>query len=197
MKPLYRFLLILAAWAAVLSTATANEVYKINTAHSSISFKVHQYLAVTNGKFKKFGGTIDIDRDHPEKSSVVAKIDVRSIDTGIRKRDDHLRSAEFFNVGKFSEITFKSQSVKQTGQQSGDIMGDFTMHGVTKPITLHVKLLTPLRDEASMQHSRWEVTTAPLKRRDFGLMFGSSTEAVSGIGQEVAINIEIEAVKSR
>jgi polyisoprenoid-binding protein YceI len=197
MKPLYRFLLILAAWAAVLSTATANEVYKINTAHSSISFKVHQYLAVTNGKFKKFGGTIDIDRDHPEKSSVVAKIDVRSIDTGIRKRDDHLRSAEFFNVGKFPEITFKSQSVKQTGQQSGDIMGDFTMHGVTKPITLHVKLLTPLRDEASMQHSRWEVTTAPLKRRDFGLMFGSSTEAVSGIGQEVAINIEIEAVKSR
>jgi polyisoprenoid-binding protein YceI len=197
MKPLYRFLLILAAWAAVLSTATANEVYKINTAHSSISFKVHQYLAVTNGKFKKFSGTIDIDRDHPEKSSVVAKIDVRSIDTGIRKRDDHLRSAEFFNVGKFPEITFKSQSVKQTGQQSGDIVGDFTMHGVTKPITLHVKLLTPLRDEASMQHSRWEVTTAPLKRRDFGLMFGSSTEAVSGIGQEVAINIEIEAVKSR
>jgi polyisoprenoid-binding protein YceI len=197
MKPLYRFLLILAAWAAVLSTATANEVYKINTGHSSISFKVHQYLAVTNGKFKKFSGTIDIDRDHPEKSSVVAKIDVRSIDTGIRKRDDHLRSAEFFNVGKFPEITFKSQSVKQTGQQSGDIVGDFTMHGVTKPITLHVKLLTPLRDEASMQHSRWEVTTAPLKRRDFGLMFGSSTEAVSGIGQEVAINIEIEAVKSR
>lgn len=197
MKPLYRSLLILAAWAAVLSTATANEVYKIDTAHSSISFKVHQYLAVTNGKFKKFSGTIDIDRDHPEKSSVVAKIDVRSIDTGIRKRDDHLRSAEFFNVGKFPEITFKSQSVKQTGQQSGDIVGDFTMHGVTKPITLHVKLLTPLRDEASMQHSRWEVTTAPLKRRDFGLMFGSSTEAVSGIGQEVAINIEIEAVKSR
>jgi polyisoprenoid-binding protein YceI len=197
MKPLYRFLLILAAWAAVLSTATANEVYKINNAHSSISFKVHQYLAVTNGKFKKFSGTIDIDRDHPENSSVTAKIDVRSIDTGIRKRDDHLRSAEFFNVGKFPEITFKSQSVKQTGQQSGDIMGDFTMHGVTKPITLHVKLLTPLRDEASMQHSRWEVTTAPLKRRDFGLMFGSSTEAVSGIGQEVAINIEIEAVKSR
>jgi polyisoprenoid-binding protein YceI len=197
MKPLYRFLLRLAAWAAVLSTATANEVYKIDTAHSSIGFKVHQYLAVTNGKFKQFTGTIDIDRDRPENSSVVAKIDVRSIDTGIRKRDDHLRSAEFFNIGKFPEITFKSRSVKQTGQQSGDIMGDLTMHGVTKPITLHVKLLSALRDEAAMQHSRWEITTAPLKRRDFGLVFGSSTEAVSGIGQEVAINIDIEAVKSR
>jgi polyisoprenoid-binding protein YceI len=183
--------------ATILSTATANEVYKIDTRHSRIGFKVHQYLGVTNGKFKKFSGTIDLDRDHPENSSVTAKIDVRSIDTGIRKRDDHLRSAEFFDVGKFPEIAFKSRSVKQTGQQSGDIVGDFTMHGVTKPITLHVKLLSPLGDEAAMRHSRWEVTTAPLKRRDFGLMFGSSAEAVSGIGQEVAINIEIEAVKSR
>ncbi len=119
-----------------------------------------------------------------------------SIDTGIKKRDDHLRSAEFFNVTKYPEITFKSRSVKQTGPQGGDVLGDLIMHGVTKPITLHVKLLTPMRDEASVQRSRWEVTTDSLKRRDFGLMFGSATEAVSGIGQEVAIRIEIEAVRS-
>ena len=119
-----------------------------------------------------------------------------SIDSGIKKRDDHLRSAEFFNVTKYPEVTFKSRSVKQTGPQSGDILGDLTMHGVTKPITLHVKLVTPIRDEASMQRSRWEVTTDPLKRRDFGLMFGNATEAVSGIGQEVALRIEIEAVRS-
>jgi polyisoprenoid-binding protein YceI len=197
MNPLSRFLVILAASTAILSTAPANEVYKIDTRHSRIGFKVHQYLAVTSGKFKKFSGTIDLDRDHPENSSVVAKIDVRSIDTGIRKRDDHLRSEDFFDVGKFPEITFKSRSVKQTGPQSGDIVGDLTMHGVTKPITLHVKLLTPLGDQAAMKHSRWEITTTPLKRRDFGLMFGSSAEAISGIGQEVTINIDIEAVKSR
>ena len=117
-----------------------------------------------------------------------------SIDTGIKKRDDHLRSPEFFNVAKYREITFKSRSVKQTGPQSGDIMGDLTLHGVTKPVTLRVKLVTPVSDEA---RTRWEVTTEPLKRRDFGLMFGSATETVSGISQDVAIKIDIEAVKSR
>jgi polyisoprenoid-binding protein YceI len=101
-----------------------------------------------------------------------------------------------FNVAKFPEITFRSRTVKQTGQQSGDIFGDLTMHGVTKPITLHVKLATSLRDEGSLQRTRWEVTTAPLNRRDFGLVFGSATEAVSGIRQDVAVKIDIEAVKS-
>ena len=126
-----------------------------------------------------------------------ARIQVGSIDTRIKKRDDHLRSPEFFNVAKFPEITFKSRSVKQTGPQSGDIAGDLTMHGVTKPITLHVKLATPLTGEASLQRTRWEVTTEPLKRRDFGLMFSGGTETVSGISQDVAIKMEIEAVKSR
>ncbi len=135
-----------------------------------------------------------IDRQHPEHSSVSARIQVSSIDTGIKKRDDHLRSAEFFNVAKYREITFKSRSVKQTGPQSGNIMGDLTLHGVTKPVTLRVKLVTPVSDAA---RTRWEVTTQPLKRRDFGLMFGSATETVSGISQDVAIKIDIEAVKSR
>jgi polyisoprenoid-binding protein YceI len=158
---------------------------------------VHQFLGTTNGKFTQFSGSIDLDRQHPDHSSVSARIQVGSIDTRIKKRDDHLRSPEFFNVAKFPEITFKSRSVKQTGPQSGDIAGDLTMHGVTKPITLHVKLATPLTGEASLQRTRWEVTTEPLKRRDFGLMFSGATEAVSGISQDVAIKMEIEAVKSR
>jgi polyisoprenoid-binding protein YceI len=181
---------------AAFPSALANETYKIDAAHSTIAFTVHQYLGVTNGKFSQFSGTIDIDREHPERSSVVARIPVNSIDTGIRKRDDHLRSPEFFNVAKFPEITFKSRSVKQIGMQSGDILGDFTMHGVTKPIRLHVKLLTPLKDEGVPQRSHWEVTTDPLKRRDFGLMFSRSAEAISGIGQDVTVRIEIEATKS-
>ena len=74
-------------------------------------------------------------------------------------------------------------------------MGDLTLHGVTKPITLHVKLLSPLSSEA--KQTRWAVTTEPIKRREFNLMFGSATETVSGISQDVAIKIDIEAVKSR
>ena len=91
-------------------------------------------------------------------------------------------------------MTFKSRSVKQTGAQSGDILGDLTMHGVTRPITLHVKLLTPINETS---RTRWAVTTEPITRRDFDLMFAPAAEAVSGISQTVAINIEVEAKREQ
>ena len=174
-------------------TAEAKENYKFDPSGSSIGFSVHQFLGTTRGKFANFSGRIEVDREHPEKSSVTAQIDAQSIDTRIKKRDDHLRSAEFFNVEKFPKMTFKSRSVKRTGPQSGDILGDLTIHGVTKPITLHVKLLTPLNETA---RTRWAVTTDPINRREFNLMFAPATEAISGISQTVAINIEIEAKRA-
>ena len=186
---------VAVAIAGLCSAALANETYKFDRSGSTIGFTVHQYLGTTHGKFTRFDGRIDLAREHAEKSSVAARIDVRSIDTGIKKRDDHLRSPEFFNVAKFSEITFKSHSAKQTGQQSGDILGDLTMRGVTRPITLHVKLLSPISNDT--KQTRWAVTTEPIKRREFNLMFGQSAEAVSGIGQTVAINIEIEATRAQ
>jgi polyisoprenoid-binding protein YceI len=172
------------------SAASANETYRFDPSGSTIGFSVHQFLGTTHGKFTKFNGKIDVDRERPENSSVTAQIDMRSIDTRIKKRDDHLRSAEFFNVEKFPQMTFKSRSVKQTGAQSGDILGDLTIHGVTKPITLHVKLVTPINETS---RTRWAVTVDPITRRDFNLMFAPATETVSGISQTVAINIEIEA----
>src|ERR1043166_3756651 len=175
------------------SNAVANDTYKFDPARSSIGFSVHQFLGTTHGKFTKFSGKIDIDREHPENSSVAAQIDLRSIDTRIKKRDDHLRSPEFFNVEKFPQITFRSRSVKRTGPQGGDILGDLTMHGVTRPVTLHVKLLTPLNETG---RTRWSVTTDSITRRDFNLMFTPAAESVSGISQTVAINIEIEAKRA-
>src|SRR5437762_281077 len=182
---------IAAAVIAGLSPAAwANEAYQFDPSGSTIGFSVHQFLGTTHGKFTRFSGKIEIDRERPENSSVTAQIDVRGIDTRIKKRDDHLRSAEFFNVEKFPQIAFKSHSVKRTGPQSGDIFGDLTMHGMTKPTTLHVKLLTPISDTS---RTRWSVTTEPIVRREFNLMFSSAVEAVSGISQTVTINIEIEA----
>lgn len=176
--------------AGVAATASAKESYKFDPSGSTIGFSVHQFLGTTHGKFTNFNGRIEIDREHPENSSVTVQIDVRSIDTRIKKRDDHLRSAEFFYVEKFPNMTFKSRSVKRTGAQSGDILGDLTIHGVTKPVTLHVKLSTPIGETNRM---RWSVTTDPINRREFNLMFSPATEAISGISQTVAINIEIEA----
>ena len=188
--------IILSAYliAGASSAVSAKETYKFDPSGSTIGFSVHQFLGTTRGKFTNFSGRIEVDREHPESSSVTAQIEVRSIDTQIRKRDDHLRSAEFFDTGRSPRITFKSRSVKRTGPQSGDIIGDLTMHGVTKPITLHVKLLTPLTDTA---RTRWSVTTDPITRRDFNLMFTPALESLSGISQTVAINIEIEARRAQ
>ena len=183
---------LILAITSLASSALARETYRFDQARSTIGFNVHQYLGTTHGKFTKFDGKIDIDRERPENSSVTARIDVRSIDTGIRKRDDHLRSAEFFNAEKYPEITFKSRSVKRTGAQAGDILGDLSMHGVTRPITLHVRLLSSPNESKS----RWAVTTEPLNRREFQLLFSQSAEAISGISQNVGITIEIEATRT-
>src|SRR5206468_18375 len=176
--------------AGLTSVSSAKEIYKFDPSASTIGFSVHQFLGTTRGKFTNLSGRIEVDREHSQNSSVTAQIDVRSIDTRIKKRDDHLRSAEFFNVEKFPTMTFKSRSVKQTGPQSGDILGDLTMHGVTKPVSLHVKLLTPINET---NRTRWAVTTDPINRGEFNLMFAQTTETISGISQTVAINIEIEA----
>jgi polyisoprenoid-binding protein YceI len=180
--------------AALSATASTIETYKFDPSGSTIGFSVHQFLGTTHGKFTRFNGKIDVDREHSENSSVTAQIDVRSIDTRIKKRDDHLRSPEFFNAEKFPQITFKSRSVKRTGPQSGDIVGDLTMHGVTRPVTLHVNLLTPIGETT---RTRWAVTTESIMRRDFNLMFAPATETVSGISQTVPINIEIEATRAK
>jgi len=194
MKTLIRFSPLVLLLAGLSSTAAPGETYKFDQARSAIGFSVHQYLGTTHGKFTRFNGKIDIDREHPENSSVVAKIDVASIDTRIQKRDNHLRSPEFFDVEKYPEITFKSRNVTRTGAQSGDIAGDLTMHGETRPITLHVKLLTSPDDT---KQTRWAVATEPLKRRDFNLMFSQGAEAISGISHTVAVNIEIEATRAQ
>ena len=193
MKPRIVFF-VAALIVASGSVAFANETYKFEPAHSKIGFSVHQFLGTTNGKFTKFDGKIEIDRDHPENSSVAARIEVRSVDTGIIKRDNHLRSPEFFAVEKYPEITFRTRTVKQTGPQAGDIVGDLTMHGVTKPVTLHVKLLTSPNES---KETRWSVTPEPINRRDFNLMFSQAAEAISGISQTVAINIEIQAMRAQ
>jgi polyisoprenoid-binding protein YceI len=182
--------LVLCTAVFISATARANDSFKIDPSRSSIAFKVRHMLGTAKGRFTKFSGTILVDRDHPEQSLVSVTIDAASIDTGIAKRDEHLRG-ELFNVAKYPEITFKSRRVKQTGATSGEITGDLTMHGVTRLIVLNVQLL------AMSGTSRWRVTTAPLRRSQFGLVFSKSAETVSMIADEVGIEIEIEARPER
>jgi polyisoprenoid-binding protein YceI len=191
-----RYILIGLSALMMAPLTQARDTYTFDPARSSITFTAHQFIGSTTGHFSKCSGTIEIDREHPEHSSVSARIEVKSIDTKIRKRDDHLVSPEFFDAQRYPEITFKSGTVKQTGPEAGDIAGELTMHGVNKSVVLHVRLLTPMKPGEAPERIRWVVTTEPLKRRDFNLMFSKTAEAVSGIGQDVEIKLEIEATKT-
>lgn len=187
-----------ALWAAIAlaASAQANEAFKIDPSHSRIAFSVRHMLGSAKGSFAKFSGTIEVDPDHPQQSSVNVTIQAASIDTGIAKRDDHLRG-ELFNVEKFPQIVFKSRGVKQTGAATGDISGDLTMHGVTRPITLHVQLVGDPQAAVKSPATRWRVTTAPIRRSQFGLVFSKSAETVSMIADEVSVEIEIEAQRGK
>ena len=180
----------------VIASPVRGDNYKFDPARSKIAFQLRHLLGSARGEFHKFSGTINVDREHPERSTVTATIQVASIDTKIAKRDQHLLSADFFDAAKFPEITFRSRAVKRTGADSGDITGDLTMHGVTRPITLHVKLMSPITGDSLPTRTRWQVTTDPIHRKDFNVLFGGTTEAVSGIGQDVMPAIEIEAVRA-
>jgi polyisoprenoid-binding protein YceI len=191
-----KLLLISVLCLVVIASPVGAETYKFDPARSKIAFQLRHLLGTARGEFHKFTGTIDFDREHPERSTVTAAIQVASIDTKIAKRDQHLRSADFFDAAKFPEITFRSRAVKRTGADSGDITGDLTMHGITRPITLHVKLASPITGDSLPARTRWQVTTDPIHRKDFNLVFSGSTEAISGIGQDVMPAIEIEAVRA-
>lgn len=185
-----------AAAICIGVTAQANDTFKIDSAHSTIAFKVRHMLGTAKGHFAKFKGTIELDREHLEQSAVTVTIDAASIDTGIAKRDDHLRG-ELFNVAKYPVITFKSRRVKRSGANTGEIAGDLTMRGVTRPITLQVQLLSDPDALTKNPTSRWRATTTPLKRSQFGLVFSKSAETVSMISDEVAVDIEIEAQRAK
>jgi polyisoprenoid-binding protein YceI len=189
--------LLLLALIGVAPVMTRGETYQIDPAQSRVAFRVRHFLGEAKGQFHQFRGTIVLDRDRPERSSVNVMIAVRSIDTKIRKRDEHLLSADFFDAARFREITFRSRKAMPAGPDRGDITGELTMHGVTRPLTLHVKLLTPLSGDSLPARTRWLVTAGPIKRKEFGLAFSKTAEALFGVGREITPVIEIEAVRAK
>ena len=131
---LRKTLLTLGVTLALAAPALA-DTYTVDRNHSEAAFQVRHILTKVRGTFRDFTGTIDFDKAKPENSSVEFAIKVTSIDTGTQKRDDHLRSPDFFDVAKYPDITFKSTKVVSKGNSKFDVTGDFTMHGVTKQIT--------------------------------------------------------------
>jgi polyisoprenoid-binding protein YceI len=169
--------------------------YKIDPSHSVIGFSIRHFeLSLVRGRFKDFTGTIHYDTD-VTKSSVEFTAKVESIDTGVTPRDNHLRTADFFDVAKFPEMTFKSTKVEKKG--NGYLLhGDFTLKGVTKQIALPFNLNGAIKDNrGNMRIGVGAETT--INRRDYGINWGAKMPSGGlNVGDEVVIDLQLEAVKS-
>ena len=179
----------------LIQSACAADTFVFDKAHSTIGFQVRHLFSTVPGKFDDFTGTINYDEANPENSSVEVTIKTASVNTGVKMRDDDLRSPNFFDAAKYPEITFKSKSVKMTGNNTADVTGDLTMHGVTKEVVLKVELLGK---GAGMKPgsvvSGWNAATA-LKRTDYGLTWNKVIEGTQVVGDDVKIDLNVEADK--
>ncbi|MBS1999172.1 MAG: YceI family protein [Cyanobacteria bacterium SZAS LIN-2] len=172
--------------------------WTIDTSHSSANFTVrHMMVSNVHGGFGKVSGSAKYDGKDLKGASVDATIDVSSIDTRDEKRDGHLKSPDFFDVAKYPTITFKSKSIKKTS--SGfDMLGDLTMHGVTKPVTLHAaKMTDPIKDPYGNLHVGTSAT-AKLNRKDFGVSFNKQLDNGGAmVGDEVNVTLEVDLMKKQ
>ena len=190
-------LAVILAGLALAAPAFAADTYTFDKSHSSVGFQVRHIFTNVSGRFTDYAGTIQVDRAKPENSSVEFTIQATSIDTSEPKRDGHLRTADFFDVANHPTITFKSTSVKPNGKDSYFVTGDFTMHGVTKQITLPVTVLGEGKDPMGNEKMGLE-TAITLNRKDYGLNWNRALETGGVlVGDEVKVQISIEANKAK
>ena len=178
----------------VVPGAFAADTYAIDPSHSTIGFQIRHLFSNVTGKFDSFSGAIQFDEANPDQSSVEVTIKTASIDTGVKMRDEDLRSPNFFDAEKNAALTFKSKSVKSTGNNTFDVTGDLTMHGVPKEVVLKVELVGKGAGPKGSVLSGWDATTA-LKRSDFGLAWNKVIEGTQVVGDDVKIELHIEADK--
>jgi len=178
----------------IVQSAFAADTFVIDKNNSTIGFQVRHLFSNFPGRFDDFTGTIQYDEANPEQSSVEVSIKTARIDTGVKMRDDDLRSPNFFDAEKYPEITFKSKSVKTTGKNTADVTGDLTMHGVTKEVVLKVELLGKGAGPKNSTISGWDATTV-LKRSDFGLAWNKVIEGTQVVGDDVKVELHVEADK--
>jgi polyisoprenoid-binding protein YceI len=194
MKSKATCVLLISALALSL-TVQAADTYKIDPAHSNVGFAVtHLVISTVTGKFKEFSGEVSVEgKDVTEAKGT---IQAKSVDTGNERRDGHLRSADFFNVEKFPTITFQSKRVEKKGSETV-LVGDFTMHGVTKELSLPVKVNGPVKDPWGNSRIGVQAKTT-VSRKDFGITWNQTLDAGGvAVSDEVQIEINAEATKAK
>jgi polyisoprenoid-binding protein YceI len=171
---------------AYANAAPAAETYNVDPAHSWVVYRVkHMDLASSFGLFKEISGGFTIDEAAPEKSTFSVSVKVDSIDSANPKRDEHLKSPDFFNAKQFPTISFKSTKVVKSPAGGYDVMGVLSMHGVEKPVAIKIAAIPQVKGPQG-QVAGFD-TEMKIKRSDFGM-----ASSVPGIGDEVTLMMGIE-----
>lgn len=191
--------MVLPLLAALLATPVLAQAasWKIDPNHSSVRFEIRHFFSKVQGQFNQLSGTIEYDPANPSSSKVETKIVATSIDTNNEKRDNHLRSADFFEVEKYPELSFTSTKVEAT-QDGIKVTGDLTLHGVTKPVVLDVTVLGmgPHPNIPEGQVAGFSARTK-INRQDFGIKWNKVFDNGGAmLGDDVEIALEVEAVNA-
>jgi polyisoprenoid-binding protein YceI len=185
---------VVLSLASFVARIQAADTYNIDPNHSTVGFAVnHMVINTVRGKFDEFTGSVTLDNNALQAGT--AAIQTKSINTGIERRDNHLKSPDFFDAAKYPTITFQSKRAEKKGDDA-ILVGDFTMHGVTKEISLPVTVKGPIKDPWGNNRIGLEAKTK-LNRKDYGLKYNQMLETGGMVvGDEVEIQINAEAVKA-
>jgi polyisoprenoid-binding protein YceI len=188
------FKILPLALLLALGAAAHADTLSIDPVHSTVGFKIRHLFSNVTGRFTEVSGTLNVDAAHPENASVNASIGIGSIDTANARRDSDLKGDNFFQADKYPTMTFQSTKVVLSGTtgQEADVTGDLTLHGVTKPVTLHVTFLGKGPGMRGGLTTGWEATGA-LKRSDYGLTWSKTIEGTQLVADDVALDLEITA----
>jgi polyisoprenoid-binding protein YceI len=191
----FRILTAAALLLGAASLASAADAYKIDSSHAEATFQVRHLVNKVSGKFADVSGVINIDKANPAASSVDFTIKTATINTGVPQRDADLRSANFFDTDKYPEITFKSTKIAPTAKKDVyDVTGDFTMHGVTKQITVPVQVLG-WQTTKQGEHVGFSLSTT-INRKDYGINWNRTLDQGGMLlGDDVDVNVSIDALK--
>lgn len=168
----------------------AAQTYQIDPVHTSLVFRVkHMNTAYVYGMFRDVKGTIIVNEANPARSSISIEVDANSVYTANEQRDNHLRSPDFFNTRQFPTIRFASTEVRKVNETTGQVRGNLTIRGVTRPITANVVLTGRGKNQQGRDIIGFE-TTFTIRRSEFGIRYG-----LPGLGDEVRVILSIEAVR--
>lgn len=177
-----------------MTTSAQPITYALDLVHSSANFKVrHMMVSNVRGEFRRLSGSLIYDRANPANSQLEVTIETDSLDTGQPDRDAHVKSADFLDVAKYPTIIFRSKSVSPTGPGEAHIVGDLTIHGVTKEITLDVEGGADEINDGSGNLRTGFTSDVKISRKEFGLVWNATLETGGVIvGDEITVNLEVE-----